>query len=65
MSDIGDCQYKVECSICYKNIIVIQSVETGKFSSISPKTLLLKYISDFEQYQKYIIAKWRVLDEYN
>lgn len=58
-------QFKIECSICYKNIIEITSQETGKFAQISPKQLQLKYIRDFEQYQRYIIAKWRILDEYN
>ena len=65
MSAVEPNKYKVEASICYKNIIEISSQETGKFSQISPKQLQLKYIKDFEQYQRYIIAKWRILDEYN
>ena len=58
-------KFKVESSICYKNIIEISSQESGKFAQIAPKQLQLKYIRDFEQYQQYIIAKWRILDEYN
>lgn len=65
ISAIEPNQFKVECSICYKNIIEISSQESGKFAQISPKQLQLKYIKDFEQYQRYIIAKWRILDEYN
>lgn len=58
--------YRIVCSINYKHIIEMQEyVENENYNKYNLKasnTLQIKYVKSYENYQDYIIMKWKALE---
>ena len=58
--------YQVVCSVNYKNIIEMQEYmendNYNKYNLKASNTLQIRYVKNYQQYQNYIITKWKALE---